>query len=153
MNLIDYRYDACGLDNVILKGLRVVQDDEGEHLITVPNVGLLHRVLTTTIAAKESGLQPKELRFLRTEMGMTQGQLAALVGKEVQAVGRWERGENPIDRSAEIVIRAHALQGDGERKIPPMGDIAKWTIRVAAEPPIVIDATDPSNYHALPLAA
>ncbi len=68
--LIDHRYDECGLDNVILKGLPVVVDDDGEEVITIPNVNMLHRVLAATVASKETGLQPKELRFLRTELGL-----------------------------------------------------------------------------------
>jgi DNA-binding transcriptional regulator YiaG len=145
---IDYRYDACGLDNVILKNLPIVQADDGENVITIQNIGLLHRVLTVAVASKETGLQPKELRFLRTEMGLTQAELAALVGKEVQAIGRWERGEHPIDKSAEIVIRARVLQAAAQ-DLPPMGDIAKWTVSAASEPPILIDASNPDDYQPL----
>jgi DNA-binding transcriptional regulator YiaG len=151
MTTIDYRYDACGLDNVILKGLRVLQADDGEHVVTIQNIGLLHRVLTAAVASKEGGLQPKELRFLRTEMGLTQAQLAGIVGKDVQAVGRWERGENPIDTSAEIVIRARALQHVTSTPLPPMEELAKWTIKIANERPFMIDAADPAHYQ--PLAA
>jgi DNA-binding transcriptional regulator YiaG len=150
MTIIDYRYDACGLDNVILKGLRVLQADDGENVITIPNIGLLHRVLTVAVASKDGGLQPKELRFLRSEMGLTQAQLAALVGKEVQAIGRWERDENPIDTSAEIVVRARALQ-HATQELPPMEDMSKWTLKTAIERPFFIDATDPDHYQ--PLAA
>jgi DNA-binding transcriptional regulator YiaG len=152
MTNIDYRYDACGLDNVILKGLPVVQADDGEEVITIPNVGLLHRVLTVAVASKDTGLQPKELKFLRTEMGLTQAELAALVGKEVQAIGRWERGENPIDKSAEIVIRARALQ-EATQDLPPMGDLARRTVKAASEPPILIDASNPNDYQPLLEAA
>jgi DNA-binding transcriptional regulator YiaG len=150
MTIIDYRYDECGLDNVILKGLPVLQDDDGEAVITIPNVGLLHRVLLTAVASKEGGLQPKEIRFLRTQMGMTQAELAATVGRDAQAVGRWERDENPIDTAAEIVLRAQALQY-AERDLPPMQELSKWTVRTANERPFLIDAHDPQRYQ--PLAA
>ena len=36
MTSIDYRYDECGLDNVILSGLTVVKDDDGDDVITIP---------------------------------------------------------------------------------------------------------------------
>jgi transcriptional regulator with XRE-family HTH domain len=151
MTTIDFRYDACGLDNVILKGLKVLQADDGEDVVTIPNIGLLHRVLTVAVASKESGLTPKELRFLRTEMGLTQAQLADMVGKEVQAVGRWERGENPIGTAAEVVIRARALQEATKNPLPPMAELAKWTVRTADEPPFLIDARNPDQYR--PIAA
>jgi DNA-binding transcriptional regulator YiaG len=144
---IDYRYDECGLDNVILKDLRVVTDDDGEEVITIENIALLHLVLVAEIASKESGLQPKELRFLRTELGLTQAELAAIVGRDVQTIGRWERGENPIDKAAEIVIRAHALeQTDRELRV---AEIAQRTLAAATQPPFVIQADDPARYRPL----
>jgi len=148
---IDYRYDACGIDNVVLKGLPLVTDDEGEEVITIPNINLLHRVLTAQVASKETGLQPKELRFLRTQMELTQAQLAELVGRDVQTIGRWERGEHPIDKSAEIVIRAHALECARTGNPLRVDELARRTMSVAGQPPFMIDASDPDNYR--PLAA
>lgn len=147
---IDYRYDECGLDNVILKDLTVLTDDDGEDVITIENVGLLHHVLMMQIAAKDSGLQPKELRFLRTEFGMTQAELAAMVGREVQAIGRWERGEHPIDKAAEIVIRAKALELTDS--VLKMEEIARRTIASASQPPFLIDASNPEEYKPLKAA-
>jgi DNA-binding transcriptional regulator YiaG len=147
--IIDYRYDECGLDNVILKNLRVVTDHAGEDAVTIPNVSTLHRVLTATVASKETGLQPKEIRFLRTELGLTQAQLAELVGKDSQTVGRWERGETPIEQSAEMVVRLHALQLTGGDELPSMQDMARWTIKSASNPPFVINAEDPDHYRAI----
>jgi len=148
--IIDYRYDECGLDNVILKGLRVITDDAGEECVRIPNINLLHCVLTATVAAKESGLSPKEIRFLRTELGLTQAQLAELVGKDAQTVGRWERNETPIEQTAEMVLRMLAFER-AEKGVPAVNDLARWTIKAAASPPFVIDANDPDHYR--PLAA
>ena len=151
MTPIDYRYDECGLDNVILTGLPVVNDDEGDDVITIPYISALHRRLVTMVATKNSGLDPKEIRFLRTELGMTQAQLAELVGREVQAIGRWERGENPIDRAAEVVIRAHALQSAGNAQMPLIQDLAIKTTPSANQTPFRIDARNPEDYR--PMAA
>ncbi len=148
---IDYRYDECGLDNVILKDLTVLTDDDGEDVITIPNVGLLHHVLMMEIAAKESGMQPNELRFVRTEFGLTQAELAALVGRDVQTIGRWERGENPIDKAAEIVVRAKVLETTGH--MLKMEELARRTLASASQPPFVIDASDPDHYKPIPRAA
>lgn len=142
--IIDYTYDECGLDNVILKDLTVLTDDDGEDVITIPNVGLLHHVLMLEIAAKNSGLEPNELRFLRTEFGLTQAELAVLVGRDVQTIGRWERGENPIDKSAEIVIRTRALEKT--EKMLRIEELARRAMSTEAQPPFVIDASDPNDY-------
>jgi DNA-binding transcriptional regulator YiaG len=147
MKRIDYRYDECGLDNVILLGLTVLTDDDGDDIVTIPSVGLLHRVLMMEIAAKESGMQSNELRFVRTEFGLTQAELAALVGRDVQTIGRWERGEHPIDKAAEIVIRAKVLETTGG--ILKMEELARRTLASASQPPFLIDASDPAAYKAV----
>lgn len=144
MTRIDYRYDECGLDNVILKNLKVLTDDDGEDVITIPNVGLLHHVLMMEIASKESGMQPNELRFVRTEFGLTQAELAALVGRDVQTIGRWERGEHPMDKAAEIVIRAKVLEST--ESTLKMEDLARRTLASASQPPFLIDASNPAEY-------
>ena len=82
-------------------------------------------------------------------MGLTQAQLAALVGKEVQAIARWEKGQSPIDKSAEIVIRARAFQHVTEDAVPPMERLADWTLKTADERPFLIDARDPDRYELL----
>lgn len=151
MKVIDYRYDECGLDNVVLKGLPVRLDADGNEIVAIPHVNALHRVLTEMVATKPSGLQPKEIRFLRTEMELTQAQLAALVGKDVQTIGRWERGETPIERSAEMVIRARVLQASSSGAVPPMETLSAWTIVAPSAPPFVIDASNPNDYQ--PIAA
>lgn len=143
---IDYRYDECGLDNVILKDFRTVTDDAGEEVVMIPNINLLHRVLVRAVASKDSGLQPKEIRFLRTELGLTQAQLAALVGRDAQTVGRWERGENPLDQTAEMVIRKHALEhAEGDDGLT-MEELARLTVTSATQRPFLIDARDPAHY-------
>ena len=151
--VIDYRYDECGLENVILKDFRMMTDDTGEEVVLIPNVNLLHAVLMRLVASKESGLHPKEIRFLRTELGLTQAELALLVGRDAQTIGRWERGEHPMDQTAEMVIRKHALEHAHGDDGLTMEELAKRTTRTAVQRPLVIDAKDPSVYRPLPLAA
>jgi len=150
---VEYRYDECGLDNVILRGLPVVTDDEGDEVVTIPNVNLLHRVLMAAVASKETGLQPKELRFLRTELGFTQAELADRVGKDAQTIGRWERGETPIEKTAEMVIRARALETARVDEFLPMDELARRSVQSAVQLPFLIDASDPNDYRPVKLAA
>lgn len=150
---IDFRYTASGLDNVVLKGLPVQTDDAGEQIVAIPQINRLHKLLTHAVASKGTGLQPKEIRFLRTELGMTQAALARVVGKDAQTIGRWERGETAPDQSEEMVIRTLALQtADGVSATPLMYELASKTTRSADDQPFIVDASDPSDYR-LPLAA
>lgn len=152
MTKIDYRYDECGLDNVILVGLPCCEDDDGDLVIHVPNINVLHRSLVSAIAQKGTAISAQELRFLRTEMGLTQAELAEVVDRDGQSIGRWERGEKPIDRSAETLIRILALQ-HVETAVPSLEQMGQWTRQSASETPFRVDATDPSHYPMLEEAA
>mgnify|MGYP006276521787 CR=1 FL=1 len=147
---IDYQYDECGLDNVVLEHFPVQVDDEGDEVVTIPNVNLLHRVLVGAVAIKSGGLKPKEIRFLRSELGMSQAELARLVGRDGQTVGRWERGECPLDQAAEMVIRMKAIEHVDRRELS-IAELAERSVYSAVERPIRIEASDPSRYR--PVAA
>lgn len=142
----EYRYTECGLDHVIIKGVHFLADDAGEPCITIPNVNGLHQAIACGIIRRQSGMSGRELRFLRTEMGMTQAELATMVHRENIAVSRWERGECPIDSNAEALIRLYAAQ---KLNLPTEADvrtIAGWCIASAETPPIIIDGSDPTFY-------
>jgi len=143
--VMDYLYDECGLDNVILADFPVQIDDAGEEVVTIPNINLLHRVLIAEVARKQGGLKPKEIRFLRSEMGLSQAELAELVGKDGQTAGRWERGETPIDRASEIVIRRKAMEHVGANDTP-IDELSRRSVYTVTETPIRIQADDPHNY-------
>ncbi|MEI9904138.1 MAG: hypothetical protein WDN06_09245 [Asticcacaulis sp.] len=75
----NYHYKSCGLDNVVLKDLPLITDDSGEPCVRIPNINGLHRALLRAVVTKTDGLNGKELRFMRTELGLTQAQLAELL--------------------------------------------------------------------------
>ena len=105
-----YRYTESGLDNVIIEGAHVLVDDAGESCVTISNVNGLHRAIAQGIVLRRSAMIGRELRFLRTEMGMTQAELAAIVHREPLAISRWERAEVEIDSNAETLIRLYATE-------------------------------------------
>jgi len=150
VRLVNYTYDECGLDNVVLKDFPIQVDDAGEEVITIPNVNLLHCVLVNAVATKPGGLTPAEIRFLRSEMGMSQAELAKLVGRDGQTVGRWERGETPIDQAAQMVIRRKAVEHASLDDIS-IETLAERSTYSAVQEPIRIQADDPNNYR--PVAA
>jgi transcriptional regulator with XRE-family HTH domain len=149
--LIDYRYDECGLENVIIRGMEVRTDDSGEEVYSIPNIVGLHKVIAHCVITRAHGILPDELRFLRTEMGLTQAELAQIVKKDQQTIGRWERGEKPVDPNAEMVIRIIAAEKLGINPEMPMEAIAASCIPSAKFKAIEIDGSDPDQYR--PIAA
>ena len=146
-----YRYTACGLDNVLIYGMPPVKDDEGQEVRGVQNITTLHCAIACEIVFRESAMSGKELRFLRTEMGLTQAELAKLVHKETLTVGRWERGETPIDANADTLVRLLAIE---KLKLTPKvstAELAGYSVPTAAPQLIELDGSDPQNYR--PLAA
>jgi len=105
-----YHYTECGLDNIIIEANFIAIDDQGEEVVTIPAIGHLHNIIAQGLIAQENALSGTEIRFLRTEMGMTQAELAQLLHRDTQTVGRWERGEVALDATPDIVIRQLAAE-------------------------------------------
>ena len=105
-----YHYTECGLDNIIIEADLIAIDDKGEKIVTIPAIGQLHNIIAQGLVAQENALSGKEIRFLRTEMGMTQAELAQLLHRDTQTVGRWERGEVALDATQDIFIRQLAAE-------------------------------------------
>lgn len=146
-----YHYTESGLDNVLIEGIQRCTDDAGDDVLTIPNINGLHRLLATMIITRTHGILPKEIRFLRTEMGMTQAELAALVKKDHQTIGRWERGETPIEQNAEFVLRVIARERLKLPEQPSAEKMAGWCVPSADPKLLEVDGSDPDHYR--PLAA
>jgi transcriptional regulator with XRE-family HTH domain len=149
MDRIDYRYSECGLDNVVIHGMPVCTDDVGEEVYCIQNIVGLHKVIAYCIIAGPRGLRPEELRFLRTEMGLTQAELAEIVKKDHQTIGRWERGDKPIDQNAEYVIRTIAAERLGIDTKLSFEELARRCVPSAEVKMIEIDGSDPNEYRLL----
>ncbi|MDR3497567.1 MAG: helix-turn-helix domain-containing protein [Ancalomicrobiaceae bacterium] len=148
-----YPYQECGLDNVIIEGVNFLVDDKGEETIAIPNINGLHRAIATGIVAKKSSLTGRELRFLRTEMGLTQAELAHTVHREPLSISRWERGEvAEIDPNAEALIRLLAKEALDLEVEATVREITGWSVPSALTPPLVIDGSDTDNYRLKPAA-
>lgn len=110
MSVVEHHYTECGLMNVFISGIEVQTDDDGDEVIIVPAVNELHHVIAAGIIGHAKGISGEELRFLRTEMGMTQSELSKVVTRDKQTIGRWERGEIEIDSPSETLIRKLAIE-------------------------------------------
>ncbi|MBL4556499.1 MAG: helix-turn-helix transcriptional regulator [Rhodobacteraceae bacterium] len=96
-----------------------------------------------------SKMTGKELRFLRTEMGLTQEKLAETLKVTLLTVSRWEREENPIKDTAEMLIRLMAIK---RLDLGAEMDVDSVSEKVTAAPrtdPIRIGGQDPKRYHLL----
>jgi DNA-binding transcriptional regulator YiaG len=144
--MADYHYTECGLDNVVIAGVSFAKDDTGEAVVSIPNINGLHRAIALGIIKRKGAMSGSELRFLRSEMGMTQAELAALIHREPLAVSRWERDEFKKDSNAETIIRLIAAEKLGLPMDEPMSEISGWSIPRAVEAPIRIDGSNPDNY-------
>ena len=146
-----YKYTECGLDNVIIEGLEVNLDDAGEQVYCIPNMPSLHRTIGQSIIGRESGLSGKELRFLRTEMGLSQAELADVLSVTRATINRWEQGRGDIDANAQVVIRLVAADRLGITPDVSVEEMTKRSVSSAEASPIRIDGSDPSDYR--PIAA
>jgi transcriptional regulator with XRE-family HTH domain len=108
--MTDYHYVESGLDNVFIEGIQPVLDDDGDEAIIINSVNILHAVIAEGIVRHSHSMSGKELRFLRTEMGLTQSDLGDFVHVDRQTVARWEKGQTAIDPKAETLIRKMAIE-------------------------------------------
>lgn len=100
-----YHYKECGLDNIYLRnGFEVRPTNRGK-MIHIHNLEGLHRAIGEILLEKKH-INGKELRFLRTELNMTQANLAGMMGADVQTVARWEKGHTEkVPGPAQRVVR------------------------------------------------
>lgn len=149
-----YRYTECGIDYVFIEGITTCVDDAGEEAVTIPHVAALHKAIATAIVTKRFSMTGKELRFLRTEMGMTQAELALIVNREPLAISRWERGEvAQIDQNAEAIIRMMVVDELALNVKPSVRDLVRWSVPSAKMPELRIDGSKPGIYEPIPSAA
>ena len=100
-----YHYTACGLDNIyLLSGYALHRTPYGPG-VSVKDADGLHRAIGLSLAERKKVLQPKELKWLRRHLDLTQSELARLLGCDSQTVARWEKGHSKAPGSAERIIR------------------------------------------------
>ncbi|MER3426471.1 MAG: hypothetical protein C4299_04895 [Thermoleophilia bacterium] len=73
----------------------------------------LERTLATGVVRKRTlrmrkrirGMSSAELRQIRLQLGLSQMELAKILGVQQPTVSRWERGMSPVPKSAALVLR------------------------------------------------
>lgn len=148
---VDYRYAVSGLDDTIIRNLEVIHDDDGDIIYRLKNINGLHRAISHGILIQKTGISAKEIRFIRTEMGLTQEELGERLSVARGTISRWEsdNAKELIDPNAEFKFRhlaAQALNIDMNLSAEDMAKRCRWR---AANRPIIIDGTDPEDYQAI----
>lgn len=101
-------YKACGLDDIYLINGFTRDVIDGEEYIHIENLKGLWKAIGLHLVTKKKVLAPKELRFLREQMELTQAELGALLRVSDQSVARWEKGKCDAG-SADVAIRFYFL--------------------------------------------
>ena len=114
-----YHYTECGLDNVyLMNGFEYVETPRGTG-VKIYDIEGLHVAIARVLVREKKTLEGKEFRFLRHELNLTQQDLAALLGVDVQRLARWEKDRNKqIDGPAQRVLRVlYEEHTNGNRNI------------------------------------
>lgn len=110
-------YRACGLEGIYLLNGYSLEEHDGDKHMSVTKMEELHQAIGRHLVTQRKGLAPKEIRFLRNTMDLTQAELAERLGNNPQSVARWEKGECEVPGASEKLLRlvylAH-LMGDEE---------------------------------------
>lgn len=99
-----YHYTECGLDNVWLENGYTSKDTPYGPATAVTDVDGLHRAIALILIEKAGKLTGKELRFMRTQLGLSQGGMAKLIGVTEQSFSLWER-HGKVPQYADVLAR------------------------------------------------
>lgn len=106
-----YHYTESGLNNVWLLNGFTYHDTPYGKAVAIADTDGLHKVIAARLVHHKPQWTGAEFRFIRKELDMSQSGLAAIFGKDVQSVARWEKsGRVPkmADRFLRAVYREHA---------------------------------------------
>jgi putative transcriptional regulator len=100
-----YRYKACGLDDVyLLNGYELVETSYGKG-VQIENIEALHKTIAMHLVMMQKPIKPKEFRFLRKQLNLTQKELGDLMKITDQTVARYEKGECDIPAPTDFLLR------------------------------------------------
>jgi putative transcriptional regulator len=116
MKTMPYQYKECGLDYIYLcNGFTRQKTADGDEVVVIGDVTGLHKAIRAGVVGLPRDLTAKEFRFLRKEIDVSQRQLASVVGVDEQTISMWERDKSPIQKSAELLLRAWVKEHDSDK--------------------------------------
>lgn len=100
-----YHYKACGLDDVyLLSGYELVETSYGKG-VEIENIETLHKAIAMHLVMMQKPLKPKEFRFLRKQLNLTQRELGDIMKITDQTVARYEKAECDIPAPTDFLLR------------------------------------------------
>lgn len=104
-----YHYTESGLQNIWLSnGYKQRTTSNGVVAMAIHDVDDLHDAIGRTLSNRPR-LTGAGMRFLRSELGLSQRKLGEMVGASEESVSLWER-TGKIPKSADRIIRAVYLE-------------------------------------------
>lgn len=114
-----FHYRRSGLDNIYLLNGFEPEWVDGERYVTVLDVDGLHKAIGLHLVTYRKTLAPKEIKFLRKTLDLTQAEMGRMIGQSDQQIARWEKGESnisgPADRLLRIMFAYEIVQGQVEQ--------------------------------------
>lgn len=115
------RRSYAGLEDVVVEGVEVRHCSScGEEEVSYPNIEALHTRIAQSLAEKTAALTPREVRFLRTYLGLASEDLSKRMGVTRDTVVRWERGDKPLKMgpTAERLLRLMVMRESPVEQYP-----------------------------------
>jgi putative zinc finger/helix-turn-helix YgiT family protein len=105
-----------GLDARLVRAEALVCNHCGEVTLAGPVIEAAERALGRLVVRESGPLKPKEVRFLRGLMGLSQAELGERLGVHRVSVARWETDTAPVGALESFAIRTMAAWhlGDAE---------------------------------------
>ncbi|MDP2599904.1 MAG: YgiT-type zinc finger protein [Deltaproteobacteria bacterium] len=101
------KYKQSGLDNVTLQGVEYYKCDQcGEEYFGFGDQEKLNAIIARVLIFKKDPLNGKELRFLRTYLGLSSAMFAMRVGLTKETVSRFENNKFPISKTLDVLVRS-----------------------------------------------
>ena len=105
-----HHYRDCGLPNVWLKDGVEVHDTPYGRATSIQSIDKLHRAIGMHIAQSKRQMTGPEVRFLRTELDLSQATLAGLLDVQENTLRRWELGETKIPGPAQRALGGYYVE-------------------------------------------
>jgi putative zinc finger/helix-turn-helix YgiT family protein len=108
----EYHYTECGLSSVKLSNVTVYRCAAcGSTAPEIPAIEPLHTLIAISLLQKEALLSGEEVRFLRKVAGLTQAELAEIMGVHQTRPTKWETDSEPIGKENDRVLRSCCFFG------------------------------------------
>lgn len=125
-----YRYSESGLTNVWLENGYVEKKTPYGTAVAVQDVHGLHQAIAMSLMDKQGRLTGREVRFLRTLMGLSQDGLAGMLRVKEQTVSLWER-TGKVSSGGDLLVRLMYMEhANGDTTLSKAMERAKTVERL-----------------------